>query len=496
MPELLVDLETAQTEAPLYQRIADSIRNDVTKGRLRRGERVPSTRALARELRVNRNTVAQAFEQLVADGFLEGRHGSGTYVARELPQAQPAPTPAGPALAPLKTLALANTPAPHPIFNRILSSDGPAPIAGVDIDLRLGAPDLHAFPLRQWRRCVTNQLAVPRRDRMNYGSAWGWPDLRKAVASYLGRARGIDCTYRNVLITNGSQQGLWLAASLLADPGDCVMMEDPGYLGARSVLSSLGARIVPITVDEQGVRPEAVARAAAAKPVPKLLYLTPGNQCPTGVTLGAARRLDVLKLAAQHGFMIVEDDYDGEFRYEGRPVRSLAGIDTSGVVCHVGSFSKVLFPSLRVGYVVAPPWLVEAMVALRWHVDFMPSTLESAALAQFISEGHFERHLRRMRALYAEKRAAFVAAMRRHMPRALPTVLPPGGMKLGLNVPVGMSREEAQRLALRAGVRLFDLGGCWSDPARAPARLVMGFTAVSIAKLEEAAARIARAWRG
>jgi GntR family transcriptional regulator/MocR family aminotransferase len=331
---------------------------------------------------------------------------------------------------------------------------------------------------------------------MNYGSAWGLPELRKALAAYLGRARGIDCDYNNVLITSGSQQGLWLAASLLAKPGDRVLVEDPCYLGARSVLTGLGARTIPVPVDREGIVPAALEKAALEEPAPKLLYLTPANQYPTGVALSAARRMEVLQLAARRGFMVIEDDYDSEYRFEGRPLRSLAGIDTAGVVCYLGSFSKVLFPALRVGYVVGPKWLLQAMAALRWHVDFMPSTLEGAALAQFISEGHFERHLRRMRTLYAEKRVAFVAAVRRLMPQALPDPLPPGGMRLALNVPARMSREEALRRAMDAGVRLFDLSGCYADEAQAPAQLTMGFTAVSVQRLVEAAERIARAWRG
>jgi len=494
MPDLLVDLESAQA-APLYQRIADSIRQDVLSGRLRRGERVPSTRTLAKELRVNRNTVAQAFEQLIAEGFLEGRHGSGTYVARELPHAQFNPAAPKPNFQQLKRVALANSPTPPAFYSRIMSPDGPLPVPGIDIDVRHGLPDVQAFPLRQWRRIVGNQLLVARKDRMNYGSAYGLVDLRKAIAAYLGRARGIDCSHRNVLITSGSQQGLWLTASLLAGPNDRVMLEDPGYLGARSVLSSLGARIVPIPVDNDGALPAAVAAALKQEIVPKLLYLTPSHQYPTGVTLNAARRMELLDLAARNGFMIVEDDYDSEFRYEGRPVRALAGIDSAGVVCYIGSFSKVMYPGLRVGYVVAPQWLIDAMVAMKWHVDFMPAMLESAALAQFIEEGHFERHLRKMRALYAQKRDVLVGALQRALPGALAEPIPPGGMKLVVKVPRHLGREEALQRAAKAGVRMMDPSHCYMNPAGAPNKLVMGFAATPAAQLEEAARRIAAAWK-
>lgn len=495
MPDLLVDLETPQAEAPLYQRIADSIRSDVLAGRLRRGERVPSTRTLAKELKVNRNTVAQAYEQLTAEGFLEGRHGSGTYVARELPQANFNTQAANRSQQRLKRVALANSPTPPKFYARVLQPEDPQPIAGVDIDMRLGAPDLSAFPLRQWRRMVGNQLLVARRDRMNYGSVYGLQDLRVQLAAYLGRARGIDCDYKNVLITSGSQQGLWLAASLLVGARDAVMLEDPGYPGARSIFNALGATQVPIPVDRDGADAAVVARHLSQGVKPKLLHLTPSHQYPTGATLSAARRMELLDLAAQHGFMIVEDDYDSEFRYEGRPVRALAGIDSSGVVIYVGSFSKVMYPSLRVGYVVAPTWLMEAMVGLRWHIDFMPPMLESAALAQFIEEGHFERHLRRMRTLYAEKRAAVIEILAQHLPGSLPDPMPAGGMKLMLNVPPHLTRKQAYDLAHQAGVRVYDKSGCWLDESKAPNCIMIGFTALPIEKAQEAAHRLVRAWK-
>ncbi|MBZ0135213.1 MAG: PLP-dependent aminotransferase family protein [Planctomycetes bacterium] len=494
MPDLLVDLETDHDDAPLYQRIADSIRSDVLSGRLRRGERVPSTRTLARELKVNRNTVAQAYEQLVGEGFLEGRHGSGTYVARELPQANFNTKSSRHTQQKLRRVAFANAPVAPKFYSHVLQAENPVSPPGVDIDMRLGAPDISAFPLRQWRRVIGNQLLVARRDRMNYGSAYGLQELREQIASYLGRARGIDCDYRNVLVTSGSQQGLWLAASLLVGKGDAVMMEDPGYLGARAIFNALGSVPVGVPVDQDGADAAFVARKLADGVSPKLLHLTPSHQYPTGVTLSAPRRMELLELASEHGFMIVEDDYDSEYRYEGRPARALAGIDVAGAVIYVGSFSKVMYPSLRVGYVVAPEWLIEAMVSLRWHVDFMPPMLESAALAQFIDEGHFERHLRRMRTLYADKREVFTRILAEQLPGVLPDPVPPGGMKIMLNVPSHLTRQEAFERALNAGVRVYDQSVCYFEPAAAPKTLTIGFTALPIEKVKEAAFRLARAW--
>lgn len=494
MPDLLVDIDSAREGTPLYQRIADSIRSDVLAGRLRRGERVPSTRSLARELKVNRNTVAQAYDQLIAEGFLAGKHGSGTFVADELPQANFSVRTAQKQQQPLRRVAFANSPVPPPFYQRVLAPENPQPPAPGYLDLRLGAPDIDAFPLRQWRRVVGNQLLVTRRYRMNYGSAYGLQELREAIAAYLGRARGIDCTHRNVLITSGSQQGLWLATSLLVGAGDQVLMEDPGYLGAASIFRAVRADLRPVPVDTEGALPAAVARMLDKGAHPKLLHLTPSHQYPTGVSLSAARRMEMLKLAARHGFMIVEDDYDSEFRHEGRPLRALAGIDQSGVVIYVGSFSKVMYPSLRVGFVVAPDWLIEAMVGLRWHIDFMPPMLESAALAQFIADGDFERHLRRMRSQYADKRKALVDVLNDKLPGVAPKTLPPGGMKLVLNVPPKLTREQAREKAHRAGVRVYDQSACYFEPAKAPNVLTIGFTSLPLAQVVEAGERLAAAW--
>lgn len=495
MTQLLVDLDSQRGSAPLYQRIADSIRGDILAGRLRGGERVPSSRSLARELRLNRNTVAQAYEQLIVEGFLHGRHGSGTYVADELPQATFSANGAARKQQPLRRVALANAPVPPPFYQRVLQPTNPQQIAPDYLDLRLGAPDMDAFPLRLWRRIVSNQLLATRRYRMNYNSAFGLLELREAIAAYLGRARGIDCTARNVLITAGSQQGLWLAASLLVGAGDEVMQEDPGYLGARAIFNALNARLAPVAVDADGASASAVSALLEKGAKPKLLHLTPSHQYPTGVSLSAARRMELLELAARHGFMIVEDDYDSEFRYEGRPLRALAGIDTSGVVVYVGSFSKVMFPALRMGYVVAPEWLIDAMVGLRWHIDFSPPMLEGAALAQFIEEGHFERHLRRMRTLYGQKRDAFMERLDKRLPGVAPSPLPPGGMKLVLNVPPYLTRQQARELAQQAGVRLYDQSPCYVKPSSAPNKLTIGFTGLPLPQVVEAAERLARAWK-
>jgi GntR family transcriptional regulator/MocR family aminotransferase len=250
-----------------------------------------------------------------------------------------------------------------------------------------------------------------------------------------------------------------------------------------------------VPVDHEGANPAAVERAVTNGAKPKLLHLTPSHQYPTGVALASTRRMELLERASRHGFMIVEDDYDGEFRYEGRPLRAMAGIDTVGVVIYVGSFSKVLYPSLRVGYVVAPEWLIDALVGLRWHMDFMPPMLESAALAQFISEGHFERHLRRMRKLYAEKRQAFVARMNELAPGIVPATLPPGGMRLALNLPGNLKRKQGKQLAHEAGVRVYDQSACYLDQADAPNTLTVGFTGLPMPQVVQAAERLARAWR-
>lgn len=271
---------------------------------------------------------------------------------------------------------------------------------------------LDEFPVALWSRLVGRRWRAATVAQLDYADPAGHGPLREAIASYLGAARGVRCAPAQVLITSGSQQGIDLAARALLNPGDPVWVEEPGYRGAKAALSAAGVSLHPVPVDDEGLRVDA---GAAACPRARMAYVTPSHQYPTGATMSLARRLALLDWARRAGAWIVEDDYDSEYRYAGRPLPALQGLDTSGRVVYVGTFSKVLFPALRLGYVVAPDALIDAFARMQALVNRQIPTLDQAVLADFILDGHFARHIRRMRQLYAARQAALVEAVRRDL---------------------------------------------------------------------------------
>jgi len=394
---------------PVYRQIYDGLRAAILAGRLAPGAQLPSTRTLATGLGIARTTVVAAFAQLLAEGYLDGKVGAGTYVARELPddllhaRIDAAPT-AGPARA-TRLLSrrgelLATTPASG------LAGRG-APRA-----FRPGVPALDAFPCAVWARLVTQCWRHPPHGLLGYNDPAGYQPLREAIATYLGAARAVHCDPAQVIVVAGSQQGLDLVARVLLDPGEAVWIEDPGYLGARGALLGAGAALVPVPVDAEGLD---VAAGVARCPDARLAYVTPSHQYPLGVTMSLARRLALLDWAARSGAWVLEDDYDSEYRYAGRPLAALQGLDTAGRVIYLGTFSKVLSPALRLGYLVVPPALVDAMAAGRALMDFGAPAMSQAVLAEFMAQGHFARHIRRMRAIYAERQGILVDAVRREL---------------------------------------------------------------------------------
>lgn len=394
---------------PLYQALYDHMRAAILSGELKDGMKLPSTRALADELNVSRNTVLNAYRQLLAEGYLESREGSGTFVARVLPEyLLTAPRPPQPA-----TARPARTESPRPFFSaharaQIAVSQPPSS----NKPLRPFMPEppaLDAFPYQLWSRLVVRQARrMPVKSFMYQGSA-GYPPLREAIAAHVAVSRQVHCTAEQVMIVPGSQGALDLAARLLIDAGDPVWMEDPGYPGARGAFLGARARIVPVPIDEEGL---VVNVGIERAPQARLVYLTPSHQFPLGVTMSLARRLALLDWAKRANAYVIEDDYDSEFRFASRPLATLQGLDDAERVIYIGTFSKVLFPSLRVGYMILPPQLVDAFLKVRRLIDIHSPMLEQAVLADFMAEGHFRRHLRRMRTLYAERRSALLAAAR------------------------------------------------------------------------------------
>ncbi|MFP4324296.1 MAG: PLP-dependent aminotransferase family protein [Anaerolineales bacterium] len=392
----LVHLNTA-ADVPLYQQLYDALRIAILDGRLARHTRLPSSRDLADLLDVSRTTVMNAYDQLIAEGYLEPRRGSGTYVSAHLPadllqarrvaQARP---PDARGERPIAKRAATITDLPHGTVRM-----------GRALPFRYGAADMTRFPVEVWARLTAIRQRYPQRDHFTYhaGSA-GYAPLRAAIAAYLASSRGVVCHPDHIIITSGAQQGIFLAAHILLDPGDRVILEEPGYNGAQRAFAMAGAKLVPTPLDAEGL---AIHQGAAQAPDARVAFVTPSRHYPLGIMMSLKRRLQLLDWAASQDGWIIEDDYDSEFRYAGRPIPALQGLDTSARVIYIGTFSKVLFPTIRLGYVVVPEDLVGTFVHLRGALDTNTHTLSQVVLADFIQEGHFTRHIRRMRKLYTER---------------------------------------------------------------------------------------------
>jgi GntR family transcriptional regulator / MocR family aminotransferase len=393
---------------PAYRRLAEAIRSGILSGRFRPGEKLPPTRALAMNLSLARNTILEAYEQLIAEGYLSARHGSGTFVARDLPDRA------------FHALPAARQQEAPPLIEGALSQFGERVVKGEVwthirrdegrsvYEFRYGTPSFEEFPIDAWRTLTKRVLDYPPRELLGYGPTEGLPELREALARYLQRSRGVRCTAEQVLIVNGSQQALDLAARVLIDPGDGVVIEEPCYPGARAVFASNGGVVIPVRCDDEGICVDQMPDG------PRLAYVTPSHQFPSGAVMSASRRLELLAWAQRTGAIVIEDDYDSEFRYEGRPLAALQGLDEAGRVVYTGTLSKVLLPALRLGYMVAPPGLQPAISGAKWLTDRHVALLYQAVLALFIDEGYFDRHLRRMRKVYERRRAALLDSFATH----------------------------------------------------------------------------------
>ena len=426
-------------ERPLQQQLYQRLREDILAGRLAPGTRLPATRTIASDLGVARNTVVAAFEQLTHEGYLVARIGSGTQVAELAPEA----------------LLAVGGPATHhkaggrrPVLARRAAAwlEARRPVADpLRRAFQPGLPETGEFPHAVWARLLQRQARRPGRGTLGYAHASGLPALRTAISRYLGAARGVVCEPEQVFVVAGTQAGLDLVSRLLLDPGDAVWIEEPGYLGARGALAGAGARLVPVPVDGEGLQVPAGIRAA---PRARLAYTTPSHQHPLGMTMSLARRLALLEWAASAGAWIIEDDYDSEYRYGGRPVPAMQGLDGGGRVVYLGSFSKTLLPALRAGYVVVPAALVEPMAVALRHTGHSVPTLVQAALADFVGEGHFAAHVRRMRGLYARRQATLVAAAAKYLGGRMVVEPSEAGMQLAARLAAGGDdRALAARLA-------------------------------------------------
>jgi GntR family transcriptional regulator/MocR family aminotransferase len=471
---------------PLHRQLYNALGQAILSGRLASGTRLPSSRALAAELAVSRNTVVNAFEQLVAEGYLEGKVGAGTWVSRTLPDE----------LLAVRQAARPPEPRPTGLARAMLSGRGRL-IAGTAVSqspwgqvvrpFRAGLPALDLFPRKVWGRLLTRRVPALSDALLQYGDPAGYRPLRQAIATYLGAARGVRCEADQVLVVGGAQQALDLTARLLLDPGQAVWVENPGYLGARGAFLAAGASLVPLPVDDEGLN---VAAGLAAGPQARLAYISPSHQYPLGVTMSLPRRLELLAWAEQNRAWIVEDDYDSEYRYAGQPLAALQGLDPAGRVIYIGTFSKVLFPALRLGYLVAAPALIQAFVAARALQDRGSALLEQAVLADFIDQGHFARHIRRMRTLYRERQTALVEAVRQELGDLLEIKATPAGLHLVGWLPAGVDDQAVSQRLLAEGIESLSLSSFALTPLPRGG-LVLGYAPHPVEQIRAGVGRMA-----
>lgn len=480
-------------DTPLYQQIYAHLQSAILAGKLPGGMKLPSTRMLAAELLVSRNTVLTAYDQLTAEGYLESVEGSGTFVADVLPDhllttpaAQSPPSNARPNVrhSEMPQTALSER-AKAQLTSSQLYARLPAGTDGRPRPFRLGMSALDAFPYPLWSRLITRQARRMSIRTITYQEPGGYRPLREAIAAHVNVSRRVQCTAEQIVMVAGTQGGLDLVARLLINEGDPVWLEDPGYVGARGALLGAGATIIPVPIDHEGLM---VAVGVERAPTARLAYVTPSHQFPLGVTMSLARRLALLEWAKAANAYILEDDYDSEYRFAGRPLATLQGLDNADRVIYVGTFSKILAPALRLGYLILPPLLVEPFLAVRRLLDFHLPILEQAALADFIAEGHFTRHLRRMRTLFAERRAALLKAL---APLPLDIHAFPVGSHCVGWLPAGM---DGLRLAHQAAANDLNLWlvSQYSIEPLAREGLIIGYGDHNSEEMQQAVAKLAK----
>ncbi len=458
------------TRIPAYQWLYEALRGEILEGRLRPGARLPGTRDLADQYGLSRGTIVSAFDQLKSEGYVEGTAGSGTYVSRVLPDD-------------LLKVARVGRASGAPPVKRKLSNYAkritePVPFDGTrPRAFRTDLPAIDLFPTTLWAQLAAKRLRRLTAKHLIGSESLGYAPLRRAISDYLTASRGVNCDPDQIAVVSGVQDALDLTARLLLNPGDIVCVEDPGYYGAASVFESVGAKLNAVPLDEQGMK---VPRVATAR----LAYVTPAHQFPLGMTMSISRRFELLEWARTSGALIFEDDYDSEYRYSGRPIPSLQGLDANGQVLFCGTFNKVLFPSLRLAYLVLPPDLIahfsKAIALTRRHAPL----LDQMVLCDFIDEGHFARHLRRMRQIYAERLSVLMESARER----LDGLLELSGVEAGLQT-VGWLREgidatAAAQAALSRGIEVTPVGSN---------ALKLGFAAVDAREIRRGVRELAAA---
>jgi GntR family transcriptional regulator/MocR family aminotransferase len=453
----------------------EELRNAIVQGRIRPGTRLPATRDFATQYGVARGTVVNVFEQLQIEGYLRSRTGAGTWVNERFPDGNLRPSRRSPLPAVVR---------PEPMVG--LAVNGPSR------PFRVYEPAIAHFPVKVWTRLARRRLSGFSSWLRSEHDSGGFAPLREAIADYLASSRHVRCCPDQIMIVSGIQQGLDLLARLLVKPGDPVWMEDPGYFGALMVFRNAGARIIPVPVDDEGL---SVSSGMSLCARARVVYVTPAHQFPLGMTMSHERRLALLDWASRTGAVVIEDDYDGEYRFESRPIPALQGLETSSNVALVGTFNKMLFPWLRLGYIVLPPALVEPFLALRYATEFRCAGLDQAILCDFIVDGHFARHIRRMRDLYAGRLSALLYESSRYLKGLLEVSTVRAGLYSTGFLRNGMTSQQAEESAAAQGLETMglhrlivarpDLSG-----------LVLGFAAFDETSIRNGVISLAKALEG
>jgi GntR family transcriptional regulator/MocR family aminotransferase len=463
-----------KSEIPLFKQLYQEIRAAILENRLSAGLRLPSSRELASDLGVSRNTVLNAYEQLLAEGYIQGKVGSGSYVSHLSQSTMPAP--------------LVKAERPLSKSGKLLAETNVSNTANpsAKFSFRPGTPALEIFPFAYWKRLLSESLNFLRAKDFHYSDPAGYVPLRQAIAGYLNRNRGVRCKWEQILIVSGSQQALDLCSRILLEKGETTWIEDPGYKGARAALHASGARIIPVPVDSEGLQWKKISGASP----PALIYITPSHQFPVGITMSLQRRLSLLKVAQDQNSWIIEDDYDSEFRYDGRPLAALQGLDRSERVLYIGTFSKVMFAGLRLGYLVVPFSLFPVFLKAKAVLDRHSPILEQAALSLFIQQGRFERHIREMRKLYGKRQKALIQAVNNSAPM-LHLNPSPAGMHLVGYLPEGWNDREISATAAEHGIETPALSDYSIRPLRKQG-LLLGYSALPPKRIAEGIALLGK----
>jgi len=466
---------------PLHKQIYEAFCAAIVRGNIRAAQKVPSSRALALELKVSRIPVLTAYSQLLAEGYFESRSGSGTFVTSSLPDQ---PISLG-----QRDVALRKVHSRRRVISKasaLLPGFKPLPWLNRWGAFIVGQLALEHFPFRVWASLVNRHVRNMRINSLHYSDPMGSESFRGSIAQYLRTARAVNCEASQIMVVSGSQQALELTARVLLDPGDEVLFEEPGYRLARNVFALAGCCLVPVPVDAEGMD---VVTGIKKSPRARAAFVTPSHQFPLGVTMSASRRLELLEWARRSTSWIIEDDYDNEYRYEAMPVASLQGLDSESRVIYIGTFSKTLFPSLRVGYVVIPPDLIERFLSVRNTMDVCPPHLYQVVLEDFIREGHLARHIRRTRLLYSERRNMLVEAVRNELGTSVELLGADAGVHIVTTLPKGLCDRPVAEAAARQDLWLWPLSSCYFGK-RARQGLILGFGSTTPQQIPSAVRRL------